>query len=264
MKRKGFTLIELLVVIAIIAILAAILFPVFAKAREKARDKRLLISQGIDPVEQKSAQKQALKHSQAASIKFSEAAERCHLKKSAEFKNIKHAAQWINTLRTYAFPFIGDMKVDKITMHDVLAVLKPIWPEKTETAARLRQRMESVFAWSLVSGYRQGDNPARWSGHLDAILPAPAKVKKLKGDLHHAAMPYKEVPAFIAYLKKSTSMSSRALAFLILTGTRSGEVRGAEWSDVDLKAAVWIIPAERMKAGREHRVPLSDAAIDRH
>lgn len=231
-------------------------------SREKARDMHSLISQGICPVEQKNAQKQALRQSQAASIRFSEAAEKCHMKKSAEFKNIKHAAQWINTLRTYAFPVVGDMKVDKITMHDVLAVLNPIWSEKTETAARLRQRIESVFAWSLVSGYRQGDNPARWSGHLDAILSSPAKLKKLKGDLHHSAMPYKEVSAFMAYLQKNKSMSYRALAFLILTGTRSGEVRGAEWSEVDLKAAVWIIPAERMKAGREHRVPLSDAAVD--
>ncbi|MDA3896314.1 MAG: integrase arm-type DNA-binding domain-containing protein [Desulfobacteraceae bacterium] len=233
-----------------------------ADARNKARDAREKISQSIDPVAEKKALKAEMEASNMRKLSFKDAAIKCHQKNSAEFKNIKHSAQWINTLKTYAFPVVGNLNVDEIELQHIKAVLDPIWKVKTETASRVRMRLEAVLAWATVSGHRSGDNPARWSGHLNQIYASPAKLKKLKGNIHHAAMPYKELPAFVAHLQKGKGMAARALEFLILTGTRSGEVRDAVWPEVDLKEKVWIIPAERMKAGREHRVPLSDAAID--
>jgi integrase len=235
-----------------------------AQAYDKARELRELVSKGIDPIEQQRQAKAAILAEQAArkTISFREAAIQCHAKMSVKFKNLKHSAQWINTLTTYAFPVIGDLDVSLIDTSHIQKILDPIWTAKTETATRVRQRLEAVLAWSKVSGYRTGDNPARWSGHLDKIYAAAADIKKLKGDTHHAAMPYADVPAFVAYLRQLQSISARALEFTILTGARSGEVTGAVWSEIDIPGKVWVIQAERMKAGREHRVPLSDAAID--
>lgn len=229
-----------------------------AQAREKAREARDLIARGVDPVEQKKAARTALRLAQAAEISFDEAARQFLATKRHEFKNPKHAAQWESTLQTYASPIIGRLPVAEIALPHIVQILEPIWTTKTETASRLRGRIEAVLAWATVAGYRSGDNPARWKGHLDAVLPKPSKVAKVK---NHRALPIDDMGAFMVALRKREGMAAKALEFLILTAARSGEVRGATWDEIDLKAKVWTIPAERMKAGKEHRVPLSDPAV---
>lgn len=229
-----------------------------AQAREKAREAKDKIRQGIDPVAERQALRAALIAAQATQLTFGEAAKRCHATRSAEFKNRKHAAQWINTLETYAFPTLGQLPIADIELPHVLKVLEPIWHEKTETATRVRQRIEAVITWATVSGYRSGDNPARWLGNLKEVLPAPRKIAKVT---HHKALPYSEVPAFMPTLRERSGMAARALEFAILTASRSEEVRHATWDEIDLDAALWTIPGERMKAGKPHRVPLSDTAI---
>ena len=229
-----------------------------ALARDNAREVREKIKQGIDPIEEKQANKIRLMTEQAALISFDEAARRCLANKSLEFRNKKHAAQWGKTLETYASPVIGNLPVSKIELTHIVKILEPIWLEKTETAKRVRGRIENVLDWAAVSGYRTGENPARWRGHLDNILPKPSKVAKV---VHHKALPREELGAFMQNLKRREGVAARALEFLILTATRSGEVRHAVWSEIDLSARLWVIPAERMKAGKEHRVPLSNEAI---
>ena len=228
-----------------------------AQARERAREARELIWKGIDPVAEKQAQRRALAQSQAIPT-FDECARMYLAGKRAEFRNAKHAAQWANTLRDYASPHFGQLPVHEIEHSHIVSALKPIWETKTETASRTRGRIESVLAWATVAGYRTGDNPARWRGHLDAALPKPNKVRRIK---HHAALPYVDLPGFLVKLRKQGGMAARALEFAILTAARSGEVRGAAWSEMDMKAGIWTIPDERMKAGKEHRVPLSPAAL---
>lgn len=174
------------------------------------------------------------------------------------WKNPKHAEQWINTLSTYAFPIFGAKPVAQIETEDVLAALRPIWSDKHETATRLRQRIEAVLSAAKARGLRQRENPALWRGHLDKLLPAISKRKRVE---HHPAMPWQEVPAFMAELRARPSMSSRALQFTILTAARTGEVIGMRWPEIDLRERLWIIPAARMKAHREHRVPLSSQAL---
>lgn len=227
-------------------------------ARDKARTARELIAQGIDPAEQKKANKAALMAAEAKIITFDECARRFLASKTKEFANPKHAAQWKTTLETYASPFIGKLAVDKIEMAHLVQVLTPIWDSKTETASRVRGRIESVLNWATVSGFRTGDNPARWKGGLDIVLPRPTKITKVK---HHTALPWQEVPAFMPELRKVEGMGARALEFAILTAARSGEVRGATWGEIDLALKLWTIPAERMKAKKPHRVPLNDAAM---
>lgn len=229
-----------------------------ADARDKARAARELIAQGIDPAEQKKANKAALMAAEAKTITFNECARRFLASKTKEFANPKHAAQWKTTLETYASPFIGKLAVDKIEMAHLVQVLTPIWDSKTETASRVRGRIESVLSWATVSGFRAGDNPARWKGGLDIVLPRPTKITKVK---HHTALPWQEVPAFMPELRKVEGMGARALEFAILTAARSGEVRGATWGEFDLALKLWTIPAERMKAKKPHRVPLNDAAM---
>lgn len=228
-------------------------------ARQKARNMRELIEQGIDPVEQRRAARQALIDAQVTSLTFDKAAEKFLAGKRHEFRNPKHAAQWESTLRTYASPIIGKLSVDAIELPHIIKILEPIWTTKTETASRLRGRIEAVLAWATVGGYRSGDNPARWQGHLDAVLPKPSRVARVQ---HHRALPIDEMGAFMADLRQREGMGAKALEFLILTAARSGQVRGATWDEIDLKARLWIVPAERMKAGKEHRVPLSGAAIE--
>lgn len=230
-----------------------------AGAREAARKTRIMIKDGIDPVEESKAKRSAVIAAQAAAITFGEAASKYISAHEAGWKNAKHAAQWTATLETYAFPTIGKIRISEIQTAHVINILESIWTTKTETASRLRGRIESVLDWATVRGYRKGANPARWKGHLDMILPARAKVQKVT---HHAAMDYREIGTFIVELAKVEGMGARALEFAILTATRSGEVRGATWSEIDAKAGVWTIPAERMKAGKEHRIPLSDAALE--
>jgi integrase len=191
-------------------------------------------------------------------LTFEQCASKYIAVKSAEWSNAKHAAQWAATLATYAYPVIGPIMVRDVELPQVKAVLDPIWTTKTETATRVRGRIEAVLDWATVNGYRSGLNPARWRGHLDKVLAAPAKIAKIE---HHAAVPVPEVGAFMRALRAQEGMGARALEFAILTAARSGEVRGATWGEIDLDAAVWVVPGERMKAGKEHRVPLSDAAV---
>lgn len=178
--------------------------------------------------------------------------------KRAGWKSAKHAAQWGATLTQYAYPIIGALNVADVTLPHVLKILEPIWTTKTETASRLRGRVQSILDYATARGYRTGDNPARWQGHLKELLPAPGKVAKTE---HHAALPWQEVGAFMAELRQQAGTCARALELAILTAARSGEVRGATWSEVDLVQAVWTIPAARMKAAKEHRVPLSALAV---
>lgn len=228
-------------------------------ARDRARDAREKIVQGIDPVAERQAARSALLAQQMRDITFRQAALEVIKKKQAEASNAKHAQQWQNTLETYAIPTLGDMAVSDIELAHIKQALEPIWTTKTETATRVRQRIEAVLSWATVHGHREGDNPARWKGNLDAILPAPAKIAKVK---HHRALAIDDMYDFMTALKQRDGMAARCLEFVALTAARSGEARGTTWGEVDLTNHVWTIPAERMKAGKEHRVPLSDAAME--
>lgn len=218
-----------------------------AQARERAREKRDAIWRGVDP---------------AAPVQqtliFDKAVDQFLAAKLEEFRNEKHRKQWRATLDTHASKHLGKMPVGQIDVHDVLRVLAPIWSTTTETASRLRGRIESVLAWALVSGHRTGDNPARWKGNLDAILPKPGKVAKSE---NHPALALSDAGRWFGDLRKREGTSARALEFLALTAARSGEVRGATWGEIDLDAAIWTVPAARMKARKEHRVPLTAEAV---
>lgn len=224
------------------------------EAREKAREARRKIEAGLDPIKQRKGAKDALR----AVPTFRWCAEQTIAAKRPEWRNAKHAQQWENTLATYAYPRIGNMPVDQIEEPDVLGCLTPIWNDKPETAKRTRMRIEAVISWATVSGYRKGDNPARWRNHLDRVLAAPTKVRKVE---HHPALPIDRMQGFIQRLRERDGIAAQALEFLILTATRSGEVRGATWTEMDLKDGVWAIPGDRMKAGKEHRVPLAPRAV---
>lgn len=228
-----------------------------AMAREKARAAKEAIRQGRDPVEERRAARAALVAAQQR-MTFATATDTYLALRESEFRNPKHAAQWRTTLETYAHPVIGNVPVADVELGHVVAVLEPIWTTKTETASRVRGRMESVLSWATVAGHRQGDNPARWRGHLDQVFPAPSKVSRVS---HFAALPFADLPAFVGALRERPGIAARALEFAILTAARSGEVRGATWDEIDLEAALWTIPGERMKAGKEHTVPLSDQAL---
>lgn len=230
-----------------------------ATARQHARAARALSANGIDPIQHRSEAKRRQTKEQAAQISFAACARRYIDAKSPEWKNAKHTAQWTNTLETYAFPVIGTMAVRDVDLPHVLQVLEPIWHVKTETATRVRSRIEAVLDWAAVHEYRNGPNPARWRGHLDKALAKPAKIASVK---HHRALAIDELPAFFADLQLQHGMGARALQFGILTASRPGEVRGCVWSEINLDAAEWRVPATRMKAGREHRVPLTRPALD--
>lgn len=228
------------------------------QAREKAREARALIEKGIDPADAKRAAQERLRAAEAKRVTFDQAALSCWRARSQEFRNAKHAKQWLSTLNLYASPILGNLPVDQIELAHVVRVLEPIWTEKTETASRLRGRIETVLEWAKASGYRNGgENPAKWET-LKHVLPKPAKVRKVE---HHAALPWQQMGAFMAELRKREGMGARALEFAILTAARSGEVRGATWDEIDFDAKVWTVPAERMKGHKTHRVPLSDAAV---
>lgn len=231
-----------------------------AGAKEAARAARALIDQGTDPVAERQAKRSALAAAIASTMTFNEASMRYIAAHEAGWKSAKHAAQWRNTLETYAFPVIGKIAVADVETSHVMRILEKdnFWNTKTETASRVRGRIESVLDWATVRGFRKGDNPARWRGHIEHLLAARSDVQKTE---HHSAMDYREVGAFMAQLRQQEGMGARALEFAILCASRSGEVRGAEWSEIDLTAGVWTIPANRMKAEREHRVPLTDAAL---
>lgn len=229
-----------------------------AAARDGARAAREQIRQGIDPIEVRKAARAALIAEQARQLTFAEATTQCHATKAPAFRNRKHSSDWISSVYRYAVPTIGNLPVADIELPHIVKILEPIWTTRTETATRVRQRIESVLAWATVSGYRTGDNPARWKGNLEYALPSPSKVRKVR---HFAALPWQNMGAFMADLRKRDGMSARALEFLILTAARSGEVRLAKWDEINLDEKLWTIPAERMKAQKAHRVPLSDSAI---
>ncbi|WNK19356.1 integrase arm-type DNA-binding domain-containing protein [Halomonas piscis] len=229
-----------------------------AGARQAAREAKEKIRAGIDPVAERRELRSQLIAQQAREVTFAAAAAEVMKNKQAEATNPKHAQQWANTLKTYAFPVLGRMAVADIEISHVLKVLRPIWETKTETATRLRQRVEAVLAWATANGHRSGDNPAQWRGNLDAVLPKPSKVAKAK---NHAALPYTCAAEFMADLRTRNGLAAKALEFTILTAARSGEIRGAKWEEIDLASGVWTVPAERMKAKVEHRVPLSPSAV---
>jgi len=219
-----------------------------AMARDRVIEARRLIAEGEDPI----AKKQ-----QAKPKTFKDSALELIESRRPSWKNAKHAAQWASTLETYVFPKVGLLQVAKIETADVMGVLKPIWTQKPETASRVRQRIEAVIDYASALGARTGDNPARWRGHLDHLLPKPTKVRAVR---HHPALPHSEIVDFMDELETREGVAARALDFTILTAARSGETRGATWAEIDYEARVWVIPASRMKAGKEHRVPLSRAA----
>ena len=229
------------------------------EARERARAARQLLADGVDPIEARREKRGAERAATAARITFEDAAAQYVAAHGDAWRNARHRAQWLSSLAAHAFPTIGKLPVDTIDLPHVLKVLEPIWKTKTETASRVRARMELILAWATVRKYRRGDNPARWDGHLAAMLPSPQKLKKVK---HLAAMPFDQLPAFMADLREKEGVSARALEFTILVGSRTGEVVFADWSEIKLKEATWTIPSERMKSGKEHVVPLSSRAIE--
>jgi len=220
-----------------------------AMARQKATDARRFILDGDDPI---------AKRRQVQPKTFKDAALELIESKRSGWKNAKHAAQWTSTLEAYVFPTLGPMQVTKIVTADVVGALKPIWSQKPETANRVRQRIEAVLDYASALGIREGDNPARWRGHLDNLLPKPTKVRAVR---HHPALPHADMSDFMDALSTRKGVSARALTFTILTVARSGEARGMTWAEVDLDNRTWTIPAQRMKAGKEHRVPLTVTAI---
>ncbi|MDI1309395.1 MAG: tyrosine-type recombinase/integrase [Methylotenera sp.] len=233
-----------------------------ANARQIAADFRAQVKHPSDPVDPMLARQESRDEIRTAKAKrttFEQAAIQYIVSMSPEWKNAKHISQWSNTLRDYAYPHFGNLPIDKIDTPLVMKALTPIWLTKTETASRLRGRIESVLDWATTSQYRTGENPARWRGHLDNLLPNRSKVQKVK---HHAALSIDEINPFIASLRSQIGHAALALELCILTATRTGEVIGAKWSEIDLKSATWTIPAERMKMRKEHAIPLSTRALE--
>ncbi len=230
-----------------------------ADARRVAADFRLQLLDGRDPKDERDRLRAAAITERAHRITFDEAVSKCLEAKSLEWRNIKHGQQWLNTLMTYACPILGKLPVEQITTDLVYQVLEPIWTTKTETATRVRQRIEVVLDWCKARGYLKGENPARLKGGLGELLPKAQKIKKIE---HHAAVPYHQIHDFVQELRDLKGVAPLALEFTLLTAARTGEVVAARWSEIDLIAKVWTVPAERMKAGREHRVPLCARAID--
>jgi len=226
------------------------------KARHEADNCRRLVASGIDPIE---AKREAQNNKPQLAPTFQQCAEAYLASHEAGWRNPKHRAQWRSTLSTYAYPHLGYKSVDQITTDDVVAALQPIWNDKPETASRVRGRIESVLNSAKARGLRQGENPAQWRGHLDHLLPSKRKLKKV---VHHAALPYRQMPEFMQALRKHTSVSAKCLEFTVLTCARTGEALGARWTEIDFDQRIWILPAHRMKGGKEHRVPLSDRALE--
>jgi integrase len=228
-------------------------------ARSRAAECRRLRLDGIDPIEARTAKRDDAKLEAAKSMTFDACAKAYIEAHEVGWQNAKHRDQWRNTLKTYTSPVFGAQPVQAVDLGLVMKALEPIWHEKPETASRLRGRIEAILDWATVRGYRKGENPARWRGHLDKLLPARGRVRKVE---HHAALPYRAIPAFITDLREQEGIAARALEFLILTAARTGEVIGARWNEIeiDLEEKIWTVPAARMKAGKEHRVPLSASA----
>jgi integrase len=229
-----------------------------AEARHRALDARKLLLDDINPLAAKKQNRIAAALANAKMMTFDQCAEAYILAHKAEWKNAKHGDQWTNTLNTYASPFFGHLPVAEIDTGLIVKCLAPIWECKTETASRVRGRIESVLGWATTSGYRAGENPARWKGHLENLL---ATISKSSRTRNLPSLPWQRIGAFMSALRAREGVSARAVEFAILTACRSGEVRGARWAEFDTVGKLWTIPAERMKAKREHQVPLSDAAL---
>lgn len=227
-------------------------------ARDAADDCRKLRKKGMDPIEHKRKELAASKLNKAKSITFQQCATMFIDSHKAGWKNPKHEMYWRNTLKTYAYPVIGDLSVQNVDTGLVLAVIEPIWFTKTETASRVRQRIENILDWAKARGYREGENPARWRGHLNTQLPERNKVQKVK---HFPAMPYKDVSAYFNELRLVDTTTAKALAFTILAATRATEAREARWCEIDIENNLWVIPPERMKGTKEHRVPLTSEML---
>jgi len=228
-----------------------------SEAREAARQARKTLLDGIDPLEARNAARRAAEQMNCTRLTFGQCAERYIAAHQSAWKNPKHTAQWRSTLATYCVKF-NAKPVAEVLRADVVSCLEEIWATKHETATRLRGRIESVLDWATVHGFREGENPARWKGNLDHLLPTISKTRRVQ---HHRAVPWQEVRDFMGRLRKEVGLAPRALEFLILTACRSGEIRAATWDEIDLSEQLWVIPAERMKMGKEHRVPLSRAAV---
>jgi integrase len=229
-----------------------------AEAREKAGECRRLRHEGVDPIAHRDAARAAAQVEAAKHITFEKAAA-AYIKSHRDgWRNVKHAGQWKTTLETFVFPVFGKLPVAAVDTGLVMRAIEPMWKATPETASRVRGRIESVLDWAKAHGYRTGENPARWRGHLDKLLPKKAKVRKVE---HHAALPYREIGAFVAELRAQEGIVARALEFAILTAARTGEVLGATFDEFDLGARTWIVPGDRMKRGREHRVALSGRAV---
>jgi integrase len=223
-------------------------------AREKADGMRRAIASGEDPLAMRQTERARI----AAKMTFSDCSAAYVEAHKHGWKNEKHVDQWTNTLATYADPFIGKKDVGLVDTHDIMRVLEPIWTTKNETASRVRGRLEKVLAWATTRGLRSGDNPARWKGHLDTLLAKPSAVQR---EEHHAALPYGEIGEFMEGLRGMEGVAARALEFCILNSSRTAEIIGAQWGEIDLAAKLWTVPAERMKMKKEHRVPLSQRAV---
>jgi integrase len=221
-----------------------------ARARDLASDARQIVARGGDPILERP--------NPEAGLPFEECATRYIAANKPGWKNAKHADQWTNTLKKYAYPVIGRLPAGEVTTDHVIKILTPIWSTKSETASRVRSRIELVLDWAKVHGHRQGENPARWRGHLDQILPKRSKVRRV---VHHPALPFAELPAFMEALRSRRGISARALEFTILTAARTSETIGATGAEMNTGTAIWTVPPDRMKAGREHRVPLASRAV---
>lgn len=229
-----------------------------AAARDLAAVYRRQRLAGLDPIEVRKDQRAQQKLDAAKATTFDQASEAYIAAHSGGWRNPKHRSQWTNTLQTYASPVIGGISVQSVDTDLVLKVLEPIWQSKTETASRVRGRIEAILDWAKARGMRTGENPARWRGHLQNLLPKRSRVQQVR---HHPALPYTEIPDFLALVTQREDIASSALVFSVLTAARTGEVLGARWDEIDMKAAVWTVPASRMKGAREHRVPLSSEAL---
>jgi integrase len=230
-----------------------------SEARDKARALRQQIHGGVDPLAAREQERATQKAGRARALTFRECAMRYIEAHEASWRNAEHRRQWSTTLQSYCYPVLGDLSVAAIDTGLVLQVIEPLWKDRTETASRVRGRIETVLDWAKARGYRDGENPARWRGHLDHLLPARSKAQRAK---HHAALPYVDMPAFMIELRGRDGLSALALEFCILTATRTGEALGATWDEIDFATKTWTVPAERMKSGKAHKVPLSDRALE--
>ena len=229
-----------------------------AEAREAARECRKQLRDGIDPISQRTAERASRRLGVAKSMTFRQCAEAYIRSHSEGWRSIKHASQWPNTLESYVYPVIGELPVQSVDTALVMRALEPIWATKTETASRVRGRIEAVLDWAKARGYRTGENPARWRGHLANLLPKSSQLSRVK---HHAALPYVEIGTFMAELRGHGTIAARGFEFLILTATRTSEVTGARWDEIGVDKNVWTVPASRTKAQKEHRIPLSSDAL---